>query len=187
MVTRVPITTIVWSPNLKAAMSDQEAQKKSKSTIERRELILSFVQDKQKYGEFFLSIESLPDEKKEDEISDLMTSKSKPPPEKKLIPALDIKSVETVDALTFSIILHDDCLLNCYDIVDPAKAPKKNYRTSSLISAFGSIMTGSSSQHSDGGFPMAFESEHVTQIIQCFQKLHSKAYSRQQDLNQKWE
>ena len=25
MVTRVPITTIVWSPNLKAAMSDQEA------------------------------------------------------------------------------------------------------------------------------------------------------------------
>ena len=39
-------------------------------------------------------------------------------PEKKMIPALDIKSLETVDALTFSIILHDDCLLNVYDIVD---------------------------------------------------------------------
>ena len=36
--------------------------------------------------------------------------------EKKLIPALDIKSFETVDCLTFSIILHDDCLLNCYDV-----------------------------------------------------------------------
>ena len=40
--------------------------------------------------------------------------------EKKLIPALDIKSFETVDSLTFSIILHDDCLLNCYDVVQPA-------------------------------------------------------------------
>ena len=37
-------------------------------------------------------------------------------PEKKRIPVLDIKSFETVDSLTFSIILHDDCLLNCYDV-----------------------------------------------------------------------
>ena len=38
--------------------------------------------------------------------------------EKKLIPALDIKCLDTVDSLTFSVILHDECLLNCYDITD---------------------------------------------------------------------
>lgn len=35
--------------------------------------------------------------------------------ERKLIPALDIKALESVDSLTFSIILHDECLINNYD------------------------------------------------------------------------
>ena len=68
--------------------------------------------------------------------------------EKKLIPALDIKSLETVDALTFSIILHDECLLNCYDVAEPSQSQqnKKNNRTSSLINAFGSILNNSNNQ-----------------------------------------
>lgn len=89
-------------------------------------------------------------------------------PEKKLIPVLDIKYLETVDSLTFSIILHDDCLLNCYDVADQSsdQQTKRNNRTSSLINAFGSILNNSNnSQKSDGGFPMAFESEHVPELI----------------------
>ena len=94
--------------------------------------------------------------------------------EKKLIPALDIKSLETVDALTFSIILHDECLLNCYDVAEPSQSNqnKRNNRTSSLINAFGSILNNSNNQsQQDGGFPMAFESEHVPEVLQGFQKL----------------
>ena len=67
-----------------------------------------------------------------EDMNDLMNMKAKDKPEKKMIPALDIKSLETVDALTFSIILHDDCLLNCYDILD-MKQTKKGNRTSSMI------------------------------------------------------
>ena len=91
--------------------------------------------------------------------------------EKKLIPALDIKSLETVDALTFSIILHDECLLNCYDVAEPSPSQqnKRNNRTSSLINAFGSILNNSNNQsQQDGGFPMAFESEHVPEVLQGF-------------------
>ena len=47
---------------------------------------------------------------------DLLSPKSKPQSyENKMIPALDIKSLESVDSLTFSIILYDECLLNNYD------------------------------------------------------------------------
>lgn len=66
--------------------------------------------------------------------------------EKKLIPALDIKTLETVDSLTFSIILHDDCLLNCYDVIDQAQQNKRNNRTSSLINAFGNMLNTGTSQ-----------------------------------------
>lgn len=188
-VTRVPINSIVLSQTIKAAISEKDTLSKNhkKHTIERKELIISFIKDTQKYGEYFLQIQT-PEESEQpsDDIGDLLSTKPKILAEKKLIPALDIKSIETVDALTFTIILHDDCLLNCYDIVEPSKT-KKNNRTSSLITAFGSLMNGGSSQNSDGGFPMAFESEHVPQIIQCYQKLYSLAYSRQQELNQRWE
>lgn len=91
--------------------------------------------------------------------------------EKKLIPALDIKSMESVDSLTFSIILHEECLLNCYDVLPSTPSRKQSNRTSSLINAFGSILNNGSGKDSDGGFPMAFESEHVPELIQGFHKL----------------
>ena len=187
-VTRVPVSSIIWSPNLKAVMNDKEQkQKKSnKGEIERKELVLSFVQDKQRYGEYFLQIETPTEETQKEDSGELFKSKPKAAgAEKKMIPALDIKSLETVDALTFSIILHDDCLLNCYDVVEQEKSTKAK-RTTSLFN-LGNLMNLNSSQKDDGGFPMAFESEHVTQIIQFYQKLHSLAYTRQQDLNSKWE
>ena len=47
---------------------------------------------------------------------DLLSPKHKPSAyENKVIPVLDIKSIESVDSLTFSIILHDECLLNNYN------------------------------------------------------------------------
>ena len=99
--------------------------------------------------------------------------------EQKLIPVLDIKAVESVDSLTFSIILYDECQLNSYDIGESAQANKKSNRTSSLINAFGSIMNNAAKQsQSDGGFPMAFESEHVPAIIQGFQKIQQKAVEK---------
>ena len=100
-------------------------------------------------------------------------------PEKKLIPVLDVKSVDSVDNLTFSIILHDECQLSCYDVIDPSAQNKKNNRTSSLITAFGSMLNNDKDKQTDGGFPMAFESEHVPEIIQGFQKVQSRAIDKQ--------
>ena len=40
--------------------------------------------------------------------------------EKKLIPILDVKILESLDNLTFSIVLHDECQLNSYDVADPS-------------------------------------------------------------------
>ena len=89
-----------------------------------------------------------------------------------MIPVLDVKQVETLDNLTFSIILHDDCLMNCYDVIDPSTQNKRNNRTSSLMNAFGSMLNNANSQsQSDGGFPMAFESEHVPDVLQGFYKI----------------
>lgn len=59
-------------------------------------------------------------------------------------------------------------------------------KATQLISAFGALV-GPKGQSTDGGFPMAFESEHVPQIIQCFAKLHSIAAQRQTQLNQLWQ
>lgn len=73
-----------------------------------------------------------------------------------------------MDSLTFSVILHEECLLNDYNIVTPAQQQKKANRTSSLINAFGRVMSQSGSQVNDGGFPMAFESDHVPVIVQSF-------------------
>ena len=47
------------------------------------------------------------------------------------------------------------------------------------MNAFGSILNNSSNQQlQDGGFPMAFESEHVPELIQGFQKLQIKAVEK---------
>lgn len=56
MVTRVPISSVAWSPLLKQVMSSKDASQKKKKQLEipRKTLILSFIQDKQKYGEYFV-------------------------------------------------------------------------------------------------------------------------------------
>ena len=66
---------------------------------------------------------------------DLLSPKNKPANpgyEKKMIPALDIKNLESLDSLTFSIILHDECLLNSYDetITKPSAINKTKNRAS---------------------------------------------------------
>ena len=67
--------------------------------------------------------------------------------EKKLIPVLDVKLLESVDSLTFAIILHDECQLSCYDVIDQSAAQnKRNNRTSSLINAFGTMLNAAQGQ-----------------------------------------
>ena len=91
------------------------------------------------------------------------------PIEKKLIPILDVMCIDTTDNLTFTIVLHDDCQMNSYDV---AEAKPQNNRSNSLISAFGNILNNANNQRlAEGGFPMAFESEHVPEILQGFQKI----------------
>ena len=46
------------------------------------------------------------EESQGDDKIDLLAAKDKLIAEKKMIPALDIKSIETMDSLTFAIILH---------------------------------------------------------------------------------
>ena len=136
-----------------ALASPNTQQRKKKATVQRKDLVLSFVQDKQLPGEYFIKIEN--GEKAGGGTASINSQTGFADPssprgglEKKLIPALDIKSLETVDSLTFSIILHDECLLNCYDVAQPPSSQqnKRNNRTSSLINAFGSILNNSSNQ-----------------------------------------
>lgn len=102
-----------------------------------------------------------------------------------MIPILDIKVIESMDNLTFSIVLHDECQMNSYDVGDDGG--KKQARTT-LINAFGSMLSNAMSQsQADGGFPMAFESEHVPDILQGFQKIQQKAIEKQTELNARFE
>ena len=66
--------------------------------------------------------------------------------EKKIIPALHIESFESVDSLTFSVILREECLTNNYNVADPYQAAieeqsKKNNRTSAFMQTFSKIVT----------------------------------------------
>ena len=49
-----------------------------------------------------------------------------------------------------------------------------------MINAFGNMLNNinGSKDGGDGGFPMAFESEHVPELIQGFQKLQAKAIEK---------
>mmetsp|Transcript_17584 Transcript_17584/g.23749 ORF Transcript_17584/g.23749 Transcript_17584/m.23749 type:complete len:102 (+) Transcript_17584:1197-1502(+) len=97
--------------------------------------------------------------------------------------------LETMDNLTFTIVLHDDCQLNSYDVaVEAAAASAQTKRSNSLISAFGSMLNNATNQSkTDGGFPMAFESEHVPEILQGFHKIQQRAYEKQAELNARFE
>ena len=67
-------------------------------------------------GEYFLQLESKEEQISSSDPMDLLSPKHKLSTyEHKIIPVLDIKSIESVDSLTFSIILHDECLLNNYN------------------------------------------------------------------------
>ena len=122
-------------------MSTKEAQSKKKKAadVPRKNLVVCFVQDKEKYGEYFLQLES---PKEEIESMDAIQGRTKSLREKKLIPALDIKQLEAVDAVSFSIVLHEECLLNCYDVVDQTSDTNRVKKTAStsLLSALGSLM-----------------------------------------------
>lgn len=49
------------------------------------------------------------------------------------------------------------------------------------------MLNNGSGKDSDGGFPMAFESEHVPELIQGFNKLQQKAIEKQTQLNERFE
>ena len=70
-------------------------------------MVVSFVRDMQRMGEYYLSIETAPDEKQPNKAR-----------EKKMIPALDIKSIESTDSLSFTIILHEENMDCDYDEPD---------------------------------------------------------------------
>ena len=46
-ITRVPITEIVQSPNLKAVLASPQAPKRLKTNVQRKNLVFSFLQDKE--------------------------------------------------------------------------------------------------------------------------------------------
>ena len=56
-VTRVPLDDIAIGANVQAALAQpQVAQHKKKVNVQRRDLVFSFVQDKQLVGEFFIML-----------------------------------------------------------------------------------------------------------------------------------
>ena len=58
-VTRVPVTDIVQSPNVRAALASPEVtQRKKKANIQRKDLVISFLQNKELQGEYFVQIET---------------------------------------------------------------------------------------------------------------------------------
>ena len=134
------------SPNLQASLkaaekAGKDVQKKNKA-IQRKDLIVSCVQDRLREGEYFLQLENKEEQKNGDgNMQDLLSPKNKSSGgvgyEKKLIPALDIKTLESVDSLTFSIILHDECLLNNYDeqLTKPSTVNKTKNRASQILAA----------------------------------------------------
>ena len=65
-------------------------------------MVLSFIRDTRLPGEYYFKIESTP------ETQGLSV-------ERKLIPALDIKQINT-QSLSFTVVLQDDCINNDYDI-----------------------------------------------------------------------
>ena len=97
------------------------------------------MQDRLREGEYFLQLENKEENANGDTMADLLSPKNKSAGgagyEKKLIPALDIKTLESVDSLTFSIILHDECLLNNYDeqLAKPSTINKTKNRASSIL------------------------------------------------------
>jgi len=101
------------------------------------------VQDKQLVGEFFIMLVT---PTHTSTVNNETGFAEKPGPkmpgsnEKKLIPILDVKLLESLDNLTFSIVLHDECQLNSYDVAE-AGGQGANKRSSSLISAFGNMLT----------------------------------------------
>ena len=167
LVTRVPLSELPLSPNIQLSLkaaekaTGKDALKKTKA-IKRKDLIISFIHDTLSQGEYFLQIDHK-EKEKDDPMMNMLSPKSGPSSvaeEKKLIPALDIKVLESVDSLTFSIILHDECLLTNYDVFEN-KSDLKMRKASQMLS-FGLL---GKSDEGDGGFPMAFESEHVPQIV----------------------
>lgn len=139
LATRVALSELPLSPNLQASLKAAEKAgkdvKKTGKAIQRKDLIISCVQDRLREGEYFLQLESKEDNPISENMMDLLSPKNKPANpgyEKKMIPALDIKNLESLDSLTFSIILHDECLLNSYDetITKPSAINKTKNRAS---------------------------------------------------------
>ena len=96
-----------------------------------------------------------------------------------MIPALDVQAFESMDALSFSIILNEECNGNVYE--EGASAQQSNSgSTTKVLNSFSKLL--SKKDNVENLFPMSFESEHVPQIINSFGKLQIMAIEKQQDL-----
>lgn len=107
-IVRVPSVESLLAPNQSPLSGLKGSQRKlSLSTT----MILSFIRDMQIPGEFFVRIETTPDFV---------------PAEVKLVPALHVKQI-LADTLTFTVILHEDCKENDYDLVEEKTVSRSQY------------------------------------------------------------
>lgn len=88
--------------------------------VQRRDLVFSFVQDKQLVGEFFIMLITPTKQSTINNETGFASPRNKPQVafEKKLVPILDVMCLDTTDNLSFTIVLHDDCQMNVYDVAD---------------------------------------------------------------------
>ena len=120
--TRVPIADIVPSPSLQEALAvPQIAHMKKKVNVQRKDLVFTFVQDKELQGEFFVMLVTPAPQAGSSDTPGGFAALPSPKAqamEKKMIPVLDIKVIDSMDNLTFSIVLHDECQMNSYDVAE---------------------------------------------------------------------
>ena len=126
-------------------------------------MVLSFIRDMQMADEYFVKIETAPDNQGQ-------------PIERKLVPALHIKQV-TAQNFTFTIVLHDECNTNDYDIVEEKVVSRRQQLTSALNPM--KLLKKNPNQTKLPAFPMTFESDYVQKILECFRKLQTLALERQ--------
>lgn len=167
LVVRVPLSES--SAQTQSPLTQGQKGSQRKVTVQTN-MVLSFIRDTQLPGEYFLKIETMPDNQGQ-------------PNERKLVPALDIKQILS-QSLEFTIILQDDCNDNDYDIPDE----KVVSRRQSLL-AYGSALNpmkllrkDSTALKSQQSFPMTFESEYAPKIIDGFRLLQTLAHERQLQL-----
>jgi hypothetical protein len=130
-------------------------------------MVLSFVRDTQLPGEYFVRIETTPDNPGQ-------------PTERKLVPALDIKQILS-QSLEFTIVLQDDCADNDYDIPEEKVVTRRQslLKYGSALNPMKLLRKDSTAAKLQQTFPMTFESDYAPKIIDGFRLLQTLAHEKQ--------